>query len=144
MKKYFIFALILILTLLINSASFAVQPAGKEYHTGKLQEIKAPEKAEFSGKLEAGIRVIEIKASRYKFEPDPIVVKLGERVRLSVSSTDITHGLEIPEFQVRVTAPVGKNKSIEFIASKKGTFHVRCSVYCGAGHSLMHATFIVK
>lgn len=97
-----------------------------------------------SGKIENGVRVIKITASRYKFTPNQIVAKLGEKVRLVVTSTDATHGLAISEFNINLSVPTGKTTSIEFIADKKGNFHAHCSVYCGPGHGHMHANFIVK
>jgi cytochrome c oxidase subunit 2 len=99
---------------------------------------------ELSGKVENGIRVIEVKASQYKFEPDPIIVRLGEKVRLVVTSIDVAHGLAIPEFNINLPVAAGKIESLEFIADKKGLFHVHCSVYCGSGHAHMHASFIVQ
>lgn len=109
-----------------------------------MKNDKAEESYQFSGRVENGVRIIEVKASRYKFEPDPIVVRLGEKVRLVVTSTDVTHGLAISEFRVNLSVPVGKTKDVVFVADKKGTFHAHCSVYCGEGHAKMHATFIVK
>jgi cytochrome c oxidase subunit II len=94
--------------------------------------------------VEDGIRIIEVKASRYKFEPDPIVVRLGERVRLVVTSTDVAHGIAISEFNVKLSIPAGKTEDIEFAAHKQGGFRAYCSVYCGPGHGHMHANFIVK
>lgn len=105
---------------------------------------KISEDTELSGKVEDGIRIIEVKASRYKFEPDPIVVKLNEKVRLIVTSTDVAHGIAISEFNVKLSVPAGKTESFEFVADKKGTFHAYCSVYCGSGHGRMHAGLIVK
>lgn len=98
---------------------------------------------ELSGKIENGIRIIEIKASRYQFEPDPIVVNLGDKVRLLVTSVDVTHGISISEFKVNLSIPVGKTNQVEFIADKEGEFFASCSVYCGGGHSRMQANFIV-
>lgn len=97
-----------------------------------------------SGKVENGIRIIKVNASRYKFEPDPIVVKSGEKVRLLITATDVSHGLIIPDFKANLVVDAKKTGSVEFIADKKGSFHAHCSVYCGPGHSHMHANFIVK
>ena len=99
---------------------------------------------ELSGKIEDGARIVEVKASRYKFEPDPIVVKYGEKVRLVATSADVEHGIAIAEFGVNLSMPQGKASVAEFIADKKGRFHVRCSVYCGPGHGHMHGELIVK
>ena len=98
----------------------------------------------FSGELVNGIRVIEVKASKFKFEPDPIVVKQGEKVRLVATSTDVKHGLAIPEFKVNVVTEVGKTSTVEFIADKTGEFRTHCSVFCGIGHGNMQGTLVVK
>ena len=102
------------------------------------------EKLEPSGRLKDGIRIIEVKALKYRFEPDPIVVKLGEKVRLVVTSADVAHGLAISEFKINLTVGTGKTESLEFVADKKGTFRTYCTVYCGQGHAQMYASFIVK
>lgn len=96
-----------------------------------------------SGSLENGVRVIELTAAKYKFSPDPIVVKLGEKVRIKATSLDVQHGLAIPEFDVDLTINPHKTSSVEFVADKEGTFHAHCSVYCGSGHMDMHASLIV-
>lgn len=126
MKKYLNVVVILLLVMFISACSLA-------------KDVK------LSGELlEDGVRVIEVKASKYKFEPDPIVVKLGEKVRLVLTSTDVAHGIAISEFKVNLTIPAGKTASVEFVADKQGTFHAYCSVYCGSGHGHMHGTFIVQ
>ena len=100
--------------------------------------------SQFSGKLIEGVRVIELKASQYKFEPDPIVVKKGEKVRVVASSSDVTHGISIPEFKLNLAIPAGKESAAEFSPDKEGTFTVYCSVYCGTGHGKMQGKVIVK
>jgi nitrosocyanin len=91
-----------------------------------------------SGELENGVRVVEVKAFKYGFDPDPIVVKKGERVKLEVSSLDVTHGLGIKQLGINLTPRVGETKTAEFIAEKAGDFHIHCTVYCGSGHGNMH------
>ena len=98
---------------------------------------------QFSGKLIEGVRVIELKASKYKFEPDPIVVKKGEKVRIIASSSDVAHGISIPEFKLSLAIPAGKESTAEFSADK-GTVTSYCSVYCGTGHGKMQGKLIVK
>ena len=61
-----------------------------------------------------------------------------------VTSTDVAHGIAIPELNVNLSVPAGKTESIEFVADKKGSFHAHCSVYCGPGHSKMKGKLIVK
>lgn len=143
MGKIHILVVAFLFTMCVSSYSLAVNPAGDNEYEDH-QHINDKQSLELSGWVEDGVRVIEVKASRYQFEPDPIIVKLNELVRLVVSSTDVTHGLAISEFKVNISIPAGKIASVEFIADKKGTFHAYCSVYCGPGHGHMHANFIVQ
>jgi cytochrome c oxidase subunit 2 len=131
MKKYFLLMLIFVI---FTSPFLLTSCSVKEgEHNLKL-----------SGKVENGVRIIKMTASRYKFEPDTITVKSGEKIRLLVTSADVSHGLIIPDFKVSLVIDAKKTASVEFIADKKGTFHAHCGVYCGPGHSHMHAHFIVK
>jgi cytochrome c oxidase subunit 2 len=144
MKKYFMSATALFVITFMNPYSFAANPVEKQQPSEQHHEKVKSENLKPSGRIENGIRIIEIKASRYKFSPDPIVVKLGEKVRLVLTSTDVAHGLSLPPFRVNIIAAPGQAKTVEFIADKKGTFHAHCSIYCGPGHAGMHATLIVQ
>ncbi len=147
MKKNFSFIIGLFLVMFTSLYCFAASPAEEQYaKAGRRHKTvrEISKNLELSGKLENGIRTIEVKASRYKFEPDPIVVRLGENVRLVVTSTDVAHGVAIQEFNLKLSVPAGKTERIEFVADRQGKFHAYCSVYCGPGHGHMHASFIVK
>lgn len=96
-----------------------------------------------SGRVENGVRIIEIKASKYKFDPDPITVKLGEKVRIIATSTDVPHGLSLPEFYVNLNIKPGQTSTTEFTADKEGEFSEYCSIYCGQGHMGMRGKLIV-
>lgn len=143
MRKYLILLFGFFLVMLVGSYCLAASPMESDSHKDHHHENEE-QNLELSGKLDNGIRVIEVKASKYKFEPNPIVVKLGEKVRLVVTSTDVAHGIAISEFNVKLPVSAGKTESVEFIADKKGSFHAYCSVYCGSGHGHMHANFIVQ
>ena len=97
-----------------------------------------------SGKLENGVRVIQMKAFQFGFDPNPVVVNEGEKVKLVVTSTDVTHGFSIAEFGVNVQLFPGRPTIIDFTADKSGTFIFYCSVPCGSGHSSMRGRLIVK
>lgn len=142
MKKYLIITFFLFA--LMNSYCFAAGPMQDQHQKNHDPEKKQVENQELSGKLEDGVRVIEVKASRYKFEPDPILVMLGEKVRLVVTSSDVDHGIAISDFNVNIFVPAGKTETVDFTADKRGAFHAYCSVYCGPGHGRMEANFIVK
>lgn len=122
----------------------SVEALPAEMNRNHHHEMTQTADSELSGRVENGIRVVEVKAIRYKFEPDPIVVKLGEKVRLAVTAVDVEHGIAIADFNVDLQVPEGKTETVEFVADKKGSFHAHCSVYCGPGHGQMHGALIVK
>ncbi|MCH8067216.1 MAG: cupredoxin domain-containing protein [Nanoarchaeota archaeon] len=99
---------------------------------------------EVSGNLENGVRVVQMKAFQFGFDPNPVVVVKGDKVKLVVTSTDVTHGFSIAEFGVNVQLFPGRPSIIDFTADKSGTFIFYCSVPCGAGHRSMRGRLIVK
>ena len=96
-----------------------------------------------SGELVNGVRVVKIKARRFEFGPGTVVVKVGEKVRLEITSEDITHGIAIEDFGINQELKPGKMQAIIFTADKSGNHHFHCSVYCGSGHDDMHGELIV-
>jgi len=100
--------------------------------------------AEVSGTLENGVRVIQMRAFQFNFDPNPVIVNEGEKIKLVVTSTDVTHGISIAEFGVNVKLFPGRPSIIDFTADKSGTFIFYCSVPCGAGHRSMRGRLIVK
>jgi nitrosocyanin len=143
MTKFFVFVVGSFFIVCMSPYSFANDSVKEHDHgmhrQGETQGLALPGKVD-----ENGIRIIEVKASRYKFEPDPIVVKLGEKVRLVVTSIDVAHGIAISEFKINLSVPAGKTESVDFVADKKGSFQAYCSVYCGPGHAHMHGTLVVQ
>ena len=90
-------------------------------------------------------RSFEVIASRWKFEPAVLEVDEGDRVILRLRSSDTAHGLAIKEFKVKKDLPdTGEEVTVEFVATKAGTFKVECSEYCGKGHSKMRGRLVVR
>ena len=83
-------------------------------------------------------------AKQFAFEPATIEVSKGDKVRLIVTSTDVPHGIAIPEYGINQRLESGIPATIEFTADKQGTFTAFCSVACGSGHSGMKGKIIVK
>jgi cytochrome c oxidase subunit II len=93
---------------------------------------------------EAAVRTFEITASKYVFTPATIEVNQGDRVKLVLRSTDVTHGIEIKEFGVKTEIPKGGQAvTVEFTADKAGAFEFKCSHYCGMGHRKMKGRLVV-
>lgn len=86
---------------------------------------------------------IEIIAKRFAFVPDHITVKKGQPVTLSLRSEDVKHGLAIKELGVKTEIPKGQPTVITFTPQQAGTFHGKCSHFCGSGHGDMKFTVVV-
>ncbi|OGS45575.1 MAG: hypothetical protein A2539_07045 [Elusimicrobia bacterium RIFOXYD2_FULL_34_15] len=90
------------------------------------------------------IKDIKLIAYKYGFTPDPIVVKKDDIVRFTITSKDVTHGVYIKQYGIKVKVKKGEIKKVEFLADKSGKFDILCSIYCGSGHSKMKGIFIVE
>lgn len=89
-------------------------------------------------------RQMTLSAKQWEFSPSTITVNQGERVVLTITSSDVTHGFSLPEFNASAELVAGQATKVEFTADKAGTFTFSCSVFCGEGHSGMRGTLIVR
>jgi cytochrome c oxidase subunit 2 len=138
LKKCILLAVVCVPLALLGSLVLCKVDVHGGHHEGKSMVVSV-----LSGKLENGVRMIDVTASKYKFEPDPIVVRAGEHVRLVLTSADTDHGFAIGELNINVSIPAGQSKTFEFVAPGKGAYTVHCSVYCGPGHKSMSGAFTV-
>ena len=90
----------------------------------------SPQGSPTSGSSGQEVREITISGSEYKFTPGTINIKTGERVRITFRNTGrLPHNLTIDELDVETdTTPAGKETTVEFTASKGGTFTAYCRV----------------
>ena len=89
-------------------------------------------------------RALEMTASRFRFEPETLQVNEGDRVRLTLRSTDTEHGFSIRKLNVKVAVPkTGEPVTVEFVADRPGTYDFKCSEYCGSGHGRMKGRIVV-
>ena len=95
---------------------------------------------------EPNVRVVNMVAERFFFVPSRIKVKPGTKVELRIRSADTNHGFRIRKAGINVVVPkrgAGEAKVV-FHATKKGRYDFECSKACGAGHTTMRGTIIVK
>jgi heme/copper-type cytochrome/quinol oxidase subunit 2 len=108
--------------------------------------------------------VINMTAKTFEFVPNEIHVKVGERVQIKLTSADRAHGLKLdiypegasqdgnpglvfdhPQDDAKVEKK--KDRVIEFVAARAGTYDFKCSVQCsmfGHGHDKMTGKLIVE
>jgi cytochrome c oxidase subunit II len=92
-----------------------------------------------------GSAATEAKGKDYLLEVDnPIVVPVGKRVRLLVTSNDVIHGWYVPQLGVNQYGIPGFIKDAWFKATTPGVYKGQCSQICGKLHGYMPITVEVK
>lgn len=81
---------------------------------------------------------LEPKGEFYLMEVDnPMVVPVGKKVRLVLTSADVIHSWMIPAFGVKQDAIPGFLRDSWFRAEKEGEFRGQCAELCGKDHAFM-------
>lgn len=80
---------------------------------------------------------ISMEAYQWGYSPNTVTVKLGTRVMIHLTTRDVPHGFNLPDFDVSETILPGKETMADFVADKEGTFGFGCDVACGSGHPQM-------
>lgn len=93
---------------------------------------------------DANAREFVVVAGKYRFEPSMIAVNKGDKVKLTLKSADVAHGLAIPDYGVDIKVGAGGQQTVEFVAGTAGTFNFNCNVYCGSGHADMAGKLVVN
>ncbi len=87
----------------------------------------------------------EKQGADYLLEVDnPLVVPVGKRVRLLVTSNDVIHGWYVPQLGINQYGIPGFIKDVWFKADMVGTFRGQCSQICGKLHGYMPIAVVVK
>lgn len=125
---------------------FLISPGNSENQESgsALNSIEEESQTQGSTEQTGEVKEFEVTARQFEFIPETIEVNKGDTVRLNIQSTDVTHGIAIPEFGVNRELQPGKKITVEFEADKSGTFNFYCSVYCGSGHGSMNGQLIVN
>jgi cytochrome c oxidase subunit 2 len=85
------------------------------------------------------------KGANYLLEVDrPMVVPVGKKVRLLITSNDVIHGWYVPQLGVNQYGIPGFIKDAWFTATQVGTFRGQCSQICGKEHAYMPIVVEVK
>ena len=90
------------------------------------------------GRQSKEVKEFKIRAFKYGFEPNDILIKKGDKIKIIINNSDILHGIYIPDLEIR------GNDMVEFIASKQGQFIWYCNNYCGEGHGRMQGKLTIE
>ena len=95
---------------------------------------------------QAGPLVITVSAERFAFTPSEITVEKGTVIEFHLTSDDTDHGFRIIGTEVDVRIPKRRRGEtvVTYTADEAGRFIIECSRPCGAGHTAMRASLVVK
>lgn len=94
-------------------------------------------------KAKAPAQQINVVMKKYDIQPNVIHVKRGEPVELDVTTTDVQHGLDVPDLGIKESVQPGRTTRINFTPQKTGEFKVVCGVICGPHHEDMVGKLVV-
>jgi len=96
-----------------------------------------------SVRSQAAERVIPVRAYKFSYDPNELVIKLNEPVVLEFTTSDVVMGFNAPDFAARATIIPGQTARVRIVPNKVGTFTFHCDVFCGDGHEDMDGTIRV-
>ncbi|WP_414643374.1 cytochrome c oxidase subunit II [Brevundimonas sp.] len=68
---------------------------------------------------------------------EPMVVPVGQTVKLLVTASDVIHAVALPAFGLKTDAVPGRTNETWFRADRVGTYYGQCSELCGVDHAFM-------
>ncbi|HYL19718.1 MAG TPA: cupredoxin domain-containing protein [Burkholderiales bacterium] len=88
--------------------------------------------------------VIPMTVKRFEYSLREIRLKKGVPVVLEITSLDVPHGFNLPDFGVRADVVPGMPARVRLVPDKVGTYTFRCDVFCGSGHEDLDGTVVVS
>ena len=82
-------------------------------------------------------RTIRVEASQFSYSPSVFSVNQGDTVTIELVSQDVVHGLYVDGYGISTESDPGQSRTLTFVASRPGSFRIRCNVTCGAMHPFM-------
>jgi cytochrome c oxidase subunit 2 len=93
--------------------------------------------------LDSGVDVNKV--DNYLLDVDnPLVVPVGKKVRMLITSADVIHSWWVPDFAIKKDAIPGYINDLWFTADKEGTYRGQCVELCGRDHGFMPIVVVVK
>jgi len=92
----------------------------------------------------ADLEVISVTARQWSYAPSSITLKKGVPVMLELTSLDVHHGFNLPDFGVRADVIPDKKTRVKVVPDKTGTFAFHCDYFCGSGHEGMEGQVVVE
>src|SRR3989344_4151128 len=94
--------------------------------------------------VEKNARIIQVTSENWKFSPNVIMVKKGEKVQLQVTGVSGTHGFTVPGIGINVPVAPGQTVMIDVPTDDVGAHNLFCSIPCGSGHKDMKGQIVIE
>jgi cytochrome c oxidase subunit 2 len=91
-----------------------------------------------------GAQLIEIRASRWAYDPASITLRKDVPVILELHASDVRHGFNVPGLGLRADVLPDRGTRVLLTPKTPGTFPFHCDYYCGSGHESMAGQIIVE
>ena len=92
--------------------------------------------------VDSGVNPYEV--DNYLLDVDnPLVVPVGKKVRVLVTSADVIHAWWVPDFAIKKDAIPGYINELWFTAQKEGVYRGQCVELCGRDHGFMPIVVVV-
>jgi cytochrome c oxidase subunit 2 len=75
-------------------------------------------------------------------EINEVHIPVGRPVVLTMTSQDVVHDFDVPEFRVKADVLPGRYTNLSFEANQAGTYQLFCDQYCGTSHAMMVGTIV--
>ncbi len=90
-------------------------------------------------------QVITLTGAHGVWSQDTIRVKQGQKLRLRLTSNDVVHGFMLKGYGIEIDEVYpGKEKVIDFVVDRPGTFAFVCTVLCSPDHRDMKGKLVVE
>jgi heme/copper-type cytochrome/quinol oxidase subunit 2 len=88
-------------------------------------------------------REFTLNAREYRFSPDRVEVSQDDLVKLTVVSHDFAYGFTLDEYRLSRRVPAGGSTTVEFHASRPGTFTFYSNLTNDPRHAQMRGQLTV-
>jgi heme/copper-type cytochrome/quinol oxidase subunit 2 len=90
-------------------------------------------------------RIIDVTVSRSAIVPDQIAIRIGERVRLRMTSTDGAHACRVDGLRIDAPIPAdGAAVAVDITPAQAGIFQIECTDDRGPARSSVSGRFVVN
>ena len=90
-------------------------------------------------------RTIDVKLSQSAMVPEQIVLQIGERVRLQVTSTDGTHACHVNGLRLDARIPAGGAAvAVDIMPTQAGIFQIECTDDGDSARASTKGRFVVN